>query len=56
MDKLFVCIPVCSYCASLVADLYLFCYGRDLMLSLPDKNQAYSFEAFNSTQDILMTF
>ena len=26
-------------CAPLVADLYLFCYERDFMLSLSDNNQ-----------------
>ena len=28
-----------TYCASLVADLFLFCYERDFMLSLSDNNQ-----------------
>ena len=28
-----------TYCAPLVADLFLFCYERDFMLSLPDANQ-----------------
>ena len=36
-------------CASLVADLFLFCYERDFILSLSDKNQADIIEAFNST-------
>ena len=27
-------------CAPLVADLFLFCYERDFMLSLSDNNQA----------------
>ena len=36
-------------CAPLVADLFLFCYERDFMLSLPDNNQADIIEAFNST-------
>ena len=38
-----------TYCAPLVADLFLFCYERDLMLSLSDSNQADVVEAFNST-------
>ena len=36
------------YCAPLVADLFLFCYERDLILSLSDNDQANLFEAFNS--------
>ena len=33
----------------LVADLFLFCYERDFMLSLSDDNQYEVIEAFNST-------
>ena len=40
-------------CAPLVADFFLFCYERDLMLSLSDNNQADIFEAFNSTSRYL---
>ena len=36
-------------CAPLVADLFLFCYERDCMLSPPDNNQTDIIEAFNST-------
>ena len=36
-------------CAPLVADLFLYCYERDFMLSLSDKNQTDIIEAFNST-------
>ena len=36
-------------CASLVADLFLFCYERDIMLSLSEDNQSDVIEAFNST-------
>ena len=36
-------------CAPLVADLFLFCYERDFMLSLSDNNQTGIIEAFNST-------
>ena len=35
-------------CASLVADLFLFCYERDFMLSLSDNTQHNIIEAFNS--------
>ena len=40
-------------CAPLVADLFLFCYERDFMLSLSDNNQADIIEAFNSTSRYL---
>ena len=36
-------------CAPLVADLFLFCYERDFMLTLSDNNQTDIIEAFNST-------
>ena len=40
-------IPMNTNCAPLVADLFLFCYERDLMTSLSDKKQADIIEAFN---------
>ena len=40
-------------CASLVADLFLFCYERDFMTSLSDVKQAEIIEAFNSTSRYL---
>ena len=40
-------------CAPLVADLFLFCFERDLMLSLSDNNQTDIIEAFNSTSRYL---
>ena len=46
-------IPVGTYCAPLVAELLLFCYERDFMLSLSDNNQADIIEAFNSTSRYL---
>ena len=33
-----VAIPMGTICAHLVADLFLFCYERELMLSLSDNN------------------
>ena len=45
-------IPMGTNCAPLVADLFLFCYERDFMLSLSDNNQA-DIEAFNSTSRYL---
>ena len=40
-------------CAPLVADLFLFCYERDLMMSLSDDNQADVIDAFNTTSRYL---
>ena len=42
-------IPMGTNCVPLVADLFLFCYERDFMLSLSDDNQSDVIEAFNST-------
>ena len=44
-------IPMGTYCAPLVADL--FCYKGDFMLSLSDNNQTDIIEAFNSTSRYL---
>ena len=49
-------IPMGTNCAPLVADLFLFCYERDFMLSLPDNNQTDIIEAFNSTSRYLDDF
>ena len=46
-------IPMGTNCAPLVADLFLFCYERDFMLSLSDNNQTDITEAFNSTSRYL---
>ena len=35
--------------APLVADLFLFCYERDFMMSLSDDKQADDIDAFNTT-------
>ena len=40
-------------CAPLVADLFLFRYERDFMLSLSDNNQTDIIEAFNSNSRYL---
>ena len=40
-------------CAPVVADLFLFCYERDFMLSLSEDNQSDVIEAFNSTSRYL---
>ena len=39
-------IPMDTNCTPLVADLFLFCYERDFMLSLSDNNQTDIMEAF----------
>ena len=40
-------------CAPLVADLFLFCYERDSMMSLSDDKQADVIDAFNTTSRYL---
>ena len=42
-------IPVRTNCVPLIADLFLFCYEKNLMLSVSDANQSEVIEAFNST-------
>ena len=42
-----------TYCAHLVADLFLFCYERDFMMSLSDDKQADVIDAFNTTSRYL---
>ena len=46
-------IPMGTNCTPLVADLFLFCYERDFMLSLSDNTQIDIIEAFNSTSRYL---
>ena len=48
-----VWVPMGTYCAPLVADLFLFCYERDFMMSLSDDNQSDVIDAFNTLDDIL---
>ena len=40
-------------CAPLVADLFLFCYEGDFMMSLSDDKQADVIDAFNTTSRYL---
>ena len=40
-------------CAPFVADLFLFCYERDFMLSLSEDTQSDVIEPFNSTSRYL---
>ena len=46
-------IPMCTNCAPLVADLFLFCYERDFLMSLSDDKQADVIDAFNATSRYL---
>ena len=49
-------IPMGTNCAPLVADLFLFCYERDFMMSLSVENQSEIIEAFSSTSRYLDDF
>ena len=42
-----------TICAPLVADLFLFCYERDFMMSLSDDKQADVIDEFNTTSRYL---
>ena len=46
-------IPMGTNCTPLTADLFLFCYERDYMLSLSDNNKFEAIEAFNSSSRYL---
>ena len=46
-------IPIGTNCAPLVADLFLFCYERDFIMSLSDDKQADIIDAFNTTSRYL---
>ena len=46
-------IPMGTNCAPLVADLFLFCYKMDIMMSLSDEKQADVIDAFNTTSRYL---
>ena len=46
-------ILVGTYCAPLVADLFLFCYERDFMMSLSNDKQADVIDAFITTSRYL---
>ena len=49
-------IPMGTNCAPLVADLFLFCYERDFMMSLFDDKQADIIDTFNNTSRYLTIF
>ena len=40
-------------CAPLVADLFLFCYERDFLMSLSDDKQSDLIDAFNTTSSFM---
>ena len=42
-------ISMGTYCATLVADLFMLCYKRDFMTSLSGDKQADIIDAFNTT-------
>ena len=42
-----------THCIPLIADLFLFCYGRDYMASLSYNKEAEIMQAFNSTSRYL---
>ena len=42
-----------TYCAPLAADLFLFCYERDFMMSFSNDKQADIIDAFNTTSRYL---
>ena len=46
-------IPIETYCAPLVADMFLFCYERVFMRSLAREKQNDMIDAFNSTSRYL---
>ena len=46
-------IPMGANCAPLVANLFLFCYERDFMMSLSDDKQSDVIHAFNTTSRYL---
>ena len=49
-------IPMGTNCAPLVADLFLFCYERGFMLSLPDNNQTDILKLLTQLSDFKMTY
>ena len=53
LHRQIVGVPMGTYCAPLVADLFLFCYERDFMMSLSDDTQADVIEAFKLTSRYL---
>ena len=46
-------IPMSKNCSPLVADMFLFCYERDFMMSLSVENHSKIIQAFSSTSRYL---
>ena len=46
-------LPMGTNCTPLVADLFLFCYEREFIMSLSDDKQADIIDAFNTTSRYL---
>ena len=46
LHRQIVGLPMGTYCDPLIADLFLFCYERDFMMSLFSGTQADVIEAF----------
>ena len=44
---------MCTNCAPVFAEVFLFCYERDFMMSLSSDNQADIITAFNTTSRYL---
>ena len=55
-QTIFFCIPMGTNYAPLVADLFLFCYERDFMMSLSREHQTDIIEALIQLQDTLMIY
>ena len=53
MYRQVVGIPMGTNCAPLVADLFLFCYEREFMMSLSGDKQVDIIDAFNTTSRYL---
>ena len=53
MYRKVVGIPLGTNCDHLVADLFLFSYERDFMMSLSDDKQADIIDSFNTTSRYL---
>ena len=49
LNRQVVGIPMGTNCAPLVADVLLFCYERDFMMSLSDDKQADIIDTFHTT-------
>ena len=51
--KPIVGFPMGTYCASLKADLFLYCYERDFMSNIQKSKRFYFIDKFNETSRYL---